>query len=246
MSLPSVSCILPCGYGDKYVGMAIQCFLDQSYQGRLDLVIVDNNESEVEFGVTAPADLDQQRVSVQYHRCSRISVGALRNVGTSVASGEICISWDEDDWSHPDRVAQQVSRLQQSGKSVTGWHNILYWDVEKEQGHKYIYSAGRNHPPYAMGTSQCYLKSFWEKHKFPEDQKVEDHGFQLEALHRKQLDSCDAEQLCVARAHRDSKCPPQLGHRQFPAVERSAFPQQFFADMARSSTDNPAMPEHKE
>jgi len=79
-----------------------------------------------------------------------------------------------------------------------------------------------------MGTSQCYLKSWWEKHPFPEDQAVEDLGFQQEALHRNQLDSCDPGQLCVARVHSSNVCPKQLGARQFPAVSREALPKEFY------------------
>jgi glycosyltransferase involved in cell wall biosynthesis len=231
--LPSVSCILPCGYGDKYVGTAIQCFFDQTYEGELELVIVDNNDGDIKFGVNAPSNLDQSRVFVKYIRSARKSVGALRNLGTQHATGEICITWDEDDWSHPDRIAQQVKRLQESGKAVTGWHNILYYDTRDGRTYKYFFeSSGRNHPPYAMGTSQCYLKSWWKKHPFPET-GVEDYAFQLAALHAGQLDSCDAEQLCVARAHDGSACPPQLRSKQFPQVSRELFPQEFFDAVER-------------
>ncbi len=111
-----------------------------------------------------------------------------------------------------------------------------------ETSWKYFYEANpnRNHPPYAMGTSQCYLKSWWEKHKFPEDPNtVEDFGFQQAALHAGQLDSCDAEQLCVARAHKGSKGGTAFGHAQWPQVERTALPEEFFADMARKHESNP-------
>jgi glycosyltransferase involved in cell wall biosynthesis len=126
----------------------------------LELVIVDNNEADIEFGVNAP-EVDE-RIAVTYIRAPRgKTVGFYRNVGTRAATGEICITWDEDDWSHPNRVAAQVKRLQDSGKAVTGWHNILYWDERTGQAYKFLFEpSGRNHPPYAMGTSQCYLKSW--------------------------------------------------------------------------------------
>src|SRR5258708_2671880 len=91
MSLPSVSCILPCGYGDEYVGLAIQCFMDQTYEGPLELVIVDNNDEP------GPAFTSER---VKYVRAPRgKTVGEYRNLGTQHATGEICITWDEDDWS---------------------------------------------------------------------------------------------------------------------------------------------------
>jgi glycosyltransferase involved in cell wall biosynthesis len=224
--LPSVSVVMPVGYGDKYFAVALNCFLNQTYDllydGQLEIVVVDNSDKPIRHLLP-----DDERI--KYHRRERMSVGALRNVGTKLATGEICFSGDEDDWSSADRIAEQVDRLVGSGKSVTGFHNLLYWDTAIEKAHKYFYEvSGRNHPPYAMGTSQCYLKSWWAKYPFPEGQRAEDFGFQQEALHRSQLDSTDCGQLCVARAHRDSQCPPQFGHKQFPAVSNNDLPKEFF------------------
>jgi len=217
-NLPKVSCILPTGYGDKFVATAIECFFNQSYEGDLELVVVDNNDEPIE-------ELAEV-VFVKYVRSKRMSVGALRNLGTQHASGEICITWDEDDWSHPDRVAAQVSRLMASGKAVTGWHNILYWDGQ--QAFKYLYEPyGRNHPPYAMGTSQCYWKSWWEQHKFFES-GVEDIGFSNAALHAGQLDSTDAGQLCVARIHGSNIVPKQLVGKQWQPMSNDSLPKEFF------------------
>jgi len=243
--LPLVSCILPTGYGDKFVSLAIQCFLDQTYEGPLELVIVDNNEADISIGVEIPEG--EERFAVTYLRAPRgKSVGFYRNLGTRAATGEICISWDEDDWFHPDRVAAQVKRLQESGKAVTGWHNILYWNDATGEAFKYLNSpTGHKVPPYAMGTSQCYLKSWWEKHKFVED-GVEDWPFSNAALHEKQLDSCDAEQLCVARVHSRNAVQKQLGSRHFPKVERTALPEEFFAAIGEKQQTKPPMAENKE
>jgi glycosyltransferase involved in cell wall biosynthesis len=248
-ALPKVSAILPCGYGSKYVTVAIECFLRQNYAGSLELVIVDNNADGStiehllpEFDTSNPDPFDPNYLSLRYMQCDRASVGGLRNMGSKIATGDVLISWDEDDWYSPDRIAEQVERLRVSRKSVTGWHNVLFWDTETNKGYKYHYSPDRNHPPYACGTSQCYTRDWWEKHPFPEDQAVEDFGFQQAALHHGQLDSCDADQLCVARAHKDSKCPPQFGHKQFPAIENTAFPPEFFAAIgSKSVQQNPPM-----
>lgn len=232
--LPRVSAILPCGYGLKYVPLAIDCFMKQNYPGQMELVIVDNNDEGATIHNLLPQARelnldthDPRNITVRYMLCDRTTVGALRNIGSEWSTGDVLMSWDEDDWYSPDRITQQVERLRITGKEVTGWHSVLFWDSESSKGYKYHYSPGRNHPPYACGTSQCYTRLWWDKHPFPE-QGVEDWPFTQAALNEKQLDSCDAEQLCIVRAHRDSKCPPTLGHRQFPEVDRTAFPQSFF------------------
>ncbi len=113
MSLPSVSCILPCGYGDEYVGLAIQCFMDQTYEGPLELVIVDNNDEP------GPAFTSER---VKYVRAPRgKTVGEYRNLGTQHATGEICITWDEDDWS------SAASGLRQ-GSNGLAQHPVLGYD----------------------------------------------------------------------------------------------------------------------
>jgi glycosyltransferase involved in cell wall biosynthesis len=198
--------------------------MSQLYLGYLELVIVDNNDVPL-LDADEIAELPPNFV---YVRSKRMSVGALRNLGTKHATGEICITWDEDDWSSPFRVDAQVTRLVESRKKVTGWHSILYWDERTKECFRYIGA-----PPYAMGTSQCYWKSWWEQNPFQEGSGVEDLPFSQQAQRAGQLDSCDAEQLCVARIHSSNVCPKQsLGHhKQWPKVERDALPKEFFASI---------------
>jgi glycosyltransferase involved in cell wall biosynthesis len=167
-------------------------------------------------------------------------VGALRNLGTSYATGDICITIDEDDWSHPERVGEQVGRLIGTGKAVTGFHALYYYDMSNGQTFKYHYEPNRPHPPYACGSSQCYTKAWWDKHKFPET-GIEDWGFAQAALHAGQLDSVDGSELLVARAHDNSVChPTQLGiHRQFPSVRKEELPAEFYSAIAPKAVAKP-------
>lgn len=225
-NLPSVSCILPTGYGHELVKIAIASYMTQAYVGRLELVIVDNNDT----ALLDAEEIENLPEDIVYVRSGRMSVGALRNIGTTHASGEICITWDEDDWSHPERVMSQVDRFIDTGKAVTGFHNLLYYDMATGGTYKYLNSpTGHKVPPYCIGTSQAYLKSWWEQHPFV-DVGIEDAPFNEAALAKDQLDSVDGEQLLVARVHSKNVCPKTsaLGQRHFPAVERSAFPQDFF------------------
>ena len=244
-NLPSVSCVLPTGYGKKYVGVAIQSFLSQTYEGDMELIVVDNNPDETVWSDESISELPSNVVYVRtWHG---LAVGILRNLGNSASTGDIIINWDEDDWSHPDRVAAQVARLQESGKAVTGFHNILFYDTESDRTYKYFYEAdrGRNHAPYACGTSQCYLRSWWADHQYIN--LAEDWEFVKVARDAQQLDSIDAGHLCVARAHRDSQSPPTFGHRQFPQIGRETLPPEFFlAIQEMKDAVIPAVPEKEQ
>lgn len=230
-----VSCIMPAAYG-KMALVAVQCFLNQTYENR-ELIILDNNKE----GETIK-DLIPNDDRIIYRRVKRMPVGYLRNQAASLATGEIICSWDCDDWYADNRIEEQVKRLEESGKSVTGWHSILYYEVSNGNTYKYFYDPNHNHPSYAMGTSQCYFKSWWEKHKYIDIDGSEDYPFQLEALHLGQLDSCDGGKLAVARAHSDSTCfPTQLGkHKQFPVFDRSEFPPEFYSAIEPKVVAKPA------
>jgi glycosyltransferase involved in cell wall biosynthesis len=221
MSRPTVSVVMPVGYGDRYFRVALTCFLTQTYNGPLEIIVLDNSVEPIEHLI--PAD---QRI--KYHRCERLTIGALRNLGASYATGDIIVNGDEDDYSHPDRVEAQVERIVTLGKAVTGYHNILFFNTYDGGTYKYHFSRGRIHPPYACGTSQVYLRTWWEKHPYQDITKGEDYWFQKDALDAGQLDSVDAEHHCIMRAHKDSTCPPMFGCSQFPAVPRTDFPKAFW------------------
>ena len=236
---PKVSGVLPVGFGDRFFQVAMNAFLSQDYAGELELVIVDNSDESI-----APLLPDDDRIV--YIRCERMGVGALRNHGTEHATGEIIVSIDEDDWSGPGRISAQVARLVSSNKSVTGFHDLYYYDTSDGNTYRYFYEPNRAHPPYACGSSQMYLRSWWEGHKFPAT-GIEDYEFGTVALNAGQLDSCSGAQLLVARAHGDSVCPAtQLGrHRQFPAVPKDELPAAFYAAIAGPEVIAKAKPRTK-
>lgn len=226
--LPKVSVQLCACYGEM-VKVAIQCFLNQDYAGELELVVLDNNKEGETIERLLPLDS-----RIVYARCGRASCGKLRNQANALATGDVICQFDCDDWSASNRVSFQVGRLLDSGKAVTGFHNCLFYDMTENlttqnRFWKYFYEQNfaAKHPPYSFGSAHCYLKSFWESHPFIET-SVEDWPFTQAALWENELDSCDAGQLLVCRAHRGSLSYPQFGHMQFPQVGREYFPQEFF------------------
>ena len=108
-----------------------------------------------------------------------------------MALSHIC-HFDDDDWSHPDRVAIQVERLRTSGKAFTGFSRMYFYN---QDGSAFMMTGG------AFGTSQCYLRSFWEYHRFPEIQTTEDVLFAQSAEAEGVADLISGEGLMVARRH---------------------------------------------
>ena len=130
-------------------------------------------------------------------------IGEKRNFGSELARGEVVASWDDDDWSAPGRLTDQLNRLRQSGKAVTGYHSMLFTD-----GLRWLKFKGQQRAN--LGTSLVYLKSWWKDHRFPARQVFEDGEFIREAMLHSQYTSADAGELMVASIHGENSSPRRL------------------------------------
>lgn len=189
-----VSAIMPTRGRPALAARALQCFLSQTYWNR-DLIIVDDADNPSFPGALPSLD------GIQYVRnAERLSIPAKLNQCCQRATGEVICRFDDDDWSAPERMIDQVQRLMDTGVAVTGYHSILFLDERTPRAVKYC-----GHDRYALGTSLCFLKSFWASHPFrrgPHHPSIgEDNEFIADARAAGQLIACDAGVLMVARAH---------------------------------------------
>jgi O-antigen biosynthesis protein len=228
-----VSAIMPTGDREALAPLALDCFLRQKWEDK-ELIVLDDGAKPMEALFVG---IDQ----VRYLRLSRkATLGEKRNLGVAEARGDVVMHWDDDDWSAPGRMWDQVHRLIESRKSVTGYHQILYWDERHLAAFRYTYLGVG---PYSVGTSQCYRREYALLHPFPDKSYGEDTEFSHTAAAAGQLTSAGAGALMVARAHAQSTARPLLGGRSFPRVELSEIPVEFFADRewqsASACTDLP-------
>jgi hypothetical protein len=64
---------------------------------------------------------------------------------------------------------------------------------------------------YALGTSLCYRREWWEVNKFPALQIGEDNAFVENAARRRQLVTEDAGELMYATIHPGNTSPRNKG-----------------------------------
>lgn len=131
------------------------------------------------------------------------TIGEKRNFGANRAEGEIIAHFDDDDWSAPDRLADQIDRLCTSRLDVTGYQHILF--TNGSQWWRY-HGMGN----YAVGTSLCYRKDFWMRNRFPAQQVGEDGEFVMRANGARQLVVADAGELMVATVHSGNTSPRSI------------------------------------
>jgi len=186
---PLVCCILPF-HRAEYVEQAIECFKRQAYPNRT-LISLDTSK--------LPS-----------------TIGALRNQLVAMTpAGCLVAHFDYDDWSAPERLAEQVEFMRESGASVVGYRDMPFLDVVHDR--VMLYNSYRPRG-YAVGTSLLYRREVWERVPFP-DAMEEDTTWQHQvgAEHiQSQSSVADGRPRMVARIH-NHNTSPKVGARYEPA-----------------------------
>ena len=160
------------------------------------------------------SDLARDSADIRYvHIEEGRTIGEKRNFGSSLSSAESICTFDDDDWSAPDRLSRQVRLLHESGKSVSGFHSMFFTDGLSWWKYK-------NAPNYALGTSLCYRRHWWAAHPFKPKHIAEDLEFAREAHIAGQLISVDAGELMVATIHRGNTSPRHMDSANFTKVNK--------------------------
>jgi len=157
-----VGCVMLMSPGrEAFQHQAVRCFDSQTYTGELRLLML-------------PAEQGK-------------TIGAMRNHANSLLTDcDIVCHFDDDDWSHPNRIAEQVALLQATGADCVGYNEMLFWRerAPERPGESWLYS--NPNPRYALGTSLCYWRKAWEARPFLDINHGEDtewlKGLRCEAV----------------------------------------------------------------
>jgi hypothetical protein len=160
------------------VRRAIASFRAQTYEAKR-LLVWDSSP-----GMTCCNQLERDGA---YHvpAESLATIGALRNAANGFwTEFPLIAHWDSDDYSHPQRLAEQVALLEASGKACVGYRELLFWDTRwmdpqpptAPRNEAWLY---RNPDPrYVCGASMLYTRAAWEACPF-EDAAHEDRRWWL-------------------------------------------------------------------
>ncbi len=178
---PSVACIMLTRDRPEMAERAVRSFERQTY-GRRRLLIYDT--------ATPPVTYPEYGGGVLYYSfppSAGKSIGALRNeaiefamIGAQPDELDIIATWDSDDLSHPNRLAEQVAMLQSGDYDAVGYNQMLFWKVgcgpsgvdpmertmPVHPGESYLYT--HPHSNFLIGTSMCYWRRTWEEKPFPD------------------------------------------------------------------------------
>lgn len=178
MSNPLVVCILLTADRPEMTARAVRSFEAQTYPNK-DLLVFDSG-IDVVFCGDGP--------DVTYVLADRFrgqSIGALRNAANTLCQGaDLITHWDSDDYSHPNRLAEQVALIESDPQlDAVGYTDMLFWDTTLHVttdgntlpncGQAWLYSVtGSSH--YLLGTSLLYRRAAWERKPFEDTSYGED------------------------------------------------------------------------
>jgi glycosyltransferase involved in cell wall biosynthesis len=177
----TVCCVMLTRDRPEFARQAVEAFRAQTYANKT-LLIYDTGESSVyDLSDSIGIGLDDEDVIIlesqaRNHHKEMKTIGYLRNRANAGASSatDIIIHWDDDDWSHPQRIAEQVELLKfhtrVTAADCVGYREMLFWHTLNSEAWLYT----NNDPRYCLGTSMCYWRSAWERRPFPDRNRRED------------------------------------------------------------------------
>jgi len=172
-----VLCTMLAAGRPRMVERAIRSWHSQTYRNKL-LIVLDNGAPDLRLRIPSAEGI---KVAVLPPAPQPLSIGELRNVAAALSvrgamDAEVIAHWDSDDWSHPERLTEQVAFLQSSGAAAVGYREMLFWQCQEGEparsGEAWLY-FGR-HPQTCIGTSLMYWRKTWAKHPFPDANTGED------------------------------------------------------------------------
>jgi glycosyltransferase involved in cell wall biosynthesis len=176
MTKPLVCAIMLTKDRTEMLRRAVQSFRAQTYPNKWLIVLDSGGNAGVERLTLGSVEI--------YTHLEPASIGKLRNVAVELArAADIIVHVDDDDWSHPNRIAEQVAHLQASGADVVGYNELLFWremfwDGAAPELPRGIGSAWLYHNRNARAeTSFCYWRKTWEQKPFPDGPKLGPRGY---------------------------------------------------------------------
>lgn len=115
MSVPKFSIIVPVYNAEKYIGMALDSVLAQTYSD-WECICVDDGSKDSSGSILDEYATKDSRIKVIHQ--SNAGEGPARNTGLEVASGEWVTCLDADDLYAPDRLAEMLRLIVKENPSL--------------------------------------------------------------------------------------------------------------------------------
>lgn len=205
----AVTCLMLTADRPHMADRAIQCFAEQDYENKR-LLIWDTGKHPIR-----DYDLEYSGTEFDYILQPNVdmgpgphSIGALRNAAVKFAIAHyqttppaFIAHFDDDDYSHPERLSEQVQLIESTKANAVGYSRWLMWDETSEHAWRYTSPGWPEKQSYLAGGSLLYSVDAWQYNKFP-DVNDDDTRWQMK-LKRLGLDAFIGDEMprFISRYH---------------------------------------------
>ncbi|TSC88486.1 MAG: glycosyl transferase family protein [Microgenomates group bacterium Gr01-1014_5] len=109
-----ISVLMPVYNTEKYVEMAIQSILDQSFKD-FEFIIIDDHSTDSSWEIIQKYAKSDQRI-VAHKNPSNFRTTKSLNRGLDMVRGKYVVRMDADDWSYPERLEKQYNFMEANPK----------------------------------------------------------------------------------------------------------------------------------
>ncbi len=129
MNSPRISVIMPSLNDRKYIPMALDSILNQSYDD-FELTIVDDGSTDGTIGHIKKRDDDRINLIV---RDEKSGITSALNRGIDESNGRFIARHDADDWSNLSRFKKQITILEENSKIALVGTGAYLVDIDGEK-----------------------------------------------------------------------------------------------------------------
>ena len=154
--LPEISVLMSVYNSEKYVKEAINSILNQTY-GNFEFIVVNDGSNDNTGQIIK--DFFNKDNRIQFiSRTENKGIGYSLNEAWYAAQGDFIALMDDDDISHPNRFARQISQLQTSNIDILGTYVEVFGQAVDEQ--KTRIQTKLNLPIDSVNAAEVFL-TYW-------------------------------------------------------------------------------------
>mmetsp|Transcript_24497 Transcript_24497/g.34051 ORF Transcript_24497/g.34051 Transcript_24497/m.34051 type:complete len:475 (+) Transcript_24497:108-1532(+) len=183
---PTVSVVLPTSAKRHHFHPRIfRCFVYQTFDP-VELIVIDDSGKPSPFFKSSKIATQESRLRyIQVNKGLTVSVGEKRNLGIQMASGEVIVTFDDDDLYSPryiERMLEAMLLHKMDLVKLASWHwfnlqtgILARWEPLESECDAYI---------WGFGFSYVFNKTVWKQTGgYPDKMVMEDYSFCSNARH---------------------------------------------------------------
>lgn len=166
MARPFVSCVTPTYNRSKFLPYLIYQFNYQTYPAdKRELLILDDSPENNEEMV--------QKLNIHgnikyTYLKDKLDLGKKRNMLNKMATGDIIVAFDDDDFYPPEKITHLVTQMNKKKATICGSTILHVWFTDTDK----IMQFGPYSGSHATNGTIAYRKEYLKNHKYNDEAKM--------------------------------------------------------------------------